>query len=383
MHGANRGNTGAPNPEHPKGDIMYQQRRKFLLGMAAAGGAVMAGCAATQKSPNLRGYSVPAIDLHAHWHAPEFVALIEKEGPANGAKVSKNARGEVVFGGLGGNFQAPYMSLEVRLKAMDAAGVDIHALSETNPMVDWAPPAFGLKLAQVYNDALSAAHLKYPTRFYGLMTLPMQAPELAVQEMERAAKLPGIRGVYIATHVNGKNLDDKSFWPVYARCEALGLPLLLHPMNTLGQDRTRSHYPTNFIGNPADTGVAVASLIFGGVMDAFPKLDVVLPHAGGITPILIGRWDHGSGVRPETKHMTRAPSTYLRRFHYDTISHSPQIMANIVRQVGADRVVLGSDHPADMSLERPVDFVESIPDLSRSDRELILGGNAKRLLKLA
>ena len=104
--------------------------------------------------------------------------------------------------------------------------------------------------------------------------------------------------------------------------------------------------------------------------------------ADGGVPGLIGRWDHGSGVRPETKHTTKALSTYLRRFHFDTVSHNPQIMLNIVRQVGADRVVLGSDHPADMSLERPVDFVESIPELSRSERELIIGGNAMRLLKL-
>ena len=364
---------------------MLSQRRQFLTGLAATAGAVMTGCATTRNPATLRGYSVPAIDLHAHWHAPEFVALIEKEGGLNGAKISKNARGEVVFGwpGMGALFQDQYMSLEVRLKAMDAAGVDIHALSETSPMVYWAPPAFGLKLSQVYNDALAAAHSKYPGRFYGLMTLPMQAPDLAVREMERAAKLPGIRGVYIATHINDKNLDDKSFWPVYERCEALGLPLLLHPINPLAAERMRSHYLRNFIGNPTDTGVAAASLIFGGVMDAFPRLDVVLPHAGGITPILIGRWDHGSGVRPETKHMTKAPSTYLRRFHYDTVSHNAQIMLNIVRQVGADRVVLGSDHPADMSVERPVDFVESIPELSRSERELIIGGNAKRLLKLA
>lgn len=364
---------------------MQNQRRKFLIGMAAAGGAaVTGGCVTTQNPSTLRGYNVPAIDLHAHWHAPEFVALIEKEGNANGGKVSRNARGQVVLSapGLGTVFQEQYISLEVRLKAMDATGVDIHALSETSPMVYWAPAAFGLKLSQVYNDALAAAHQKYPNRFLGLMTLPMQAPDLAVQELERAAKLPGIRGVYIATHINDKNLDDKSFWPVYARCEALHLPLLLHPINPLAAERMRSHYLRNFIGNPTDTGVAAASLIFGGVMDAFPKLDVVLPHAGGIMPILIGRWDHGSGVRPETKHMTKAPSTYLRRFHYDTVSHSPAIMANIIKQVGADRVVLGSDHPADMSLERPVDFVESIPDLSRSDRELILGGNAKRLLRI-
>jgi aminocarboxymuconate-semialdehyde decarboxylase len=360
------------------------KRREFLASALVGGGALLTGCAGTPTKRSLRGYSVPAIDVHAHWHAPDFVALIEKEGGNNGAKVSKNARGQVVLGvpGIGTVFQEQYMSLETRLKAMDATGVDMHALSETSPMVYWAPPAFGLKLSQVYNDSLAAAHLKYPERFLGLATLPMQDPNLAVQELDRAARLPGIRGVYIATHVNGKNLDDKSFWPVYARCEALGLPLLLHPINPVGAERMRSHYLRNFIGNPVDTGIAAASLIFGGVMDAYPKLEVVLPHAGGIVPILIGRWDHGSSVRPETKHMTRAPSTYLRRFHYDTVSHSPQIMLNIVRQVGADRVVLGSDHPADMSLERPVDFVESIPELSRSERELILGGNAARLLKV-
>jgi aminocarboxymuconate-semialdehyde decarboxylase len=360
------------------------KRREFLASALVGGGALLTGCAGTPTKRSLRGYSVPAIDVHAHWHAPDFVALIEKEGGNNGAKVSKNARGQVVLGvpGIGTVFQEQYMSLETRLKAMDATGVDMHALSETSPMVYWAPPAFGLKLSQVYNDSLAAAHLKYPERFLGLATLPMQDPNLAVQELDRAARLPGIRGVYIATHVNGKNLDDKSFWPVYARCEALGLPLLLHPINPVGAERMRSHYLRNFIGNPVDTGIAAASLIFGGVMDAYPKLEVVLPHAGGIVPILIGRWDHGSSVRPETKHMTRAPSTYLRRLHYDTVSHSPQIMLNIVRQVGADRVVLGSDHPADMSLERPVDFVESIPELSRSERELILGGNAARLLKV-
>ncbi len=359
-------------------------RRGFLASALVGGGALLTGCAGAPTKRSLRGYSVPAIDVHAHWHAPDFVALIEKEGGNNGAKVSRNARGQVVLGvpGIGTVFQEQYMSLEIRLKAMDATGVDMHALSETSPMVYWAPPAFGLKLSQVYNDSLAAAHLKYPERFLGLATLPMQDPNLAVQELDRAARLPGIRGVYIATHINGKNLDDKSFWPVYARCEALGLPLLLHPVNPVGAERMRSHYLRNFIGNPVDTGIAAASLIFGGVMDEYPRLEVVLPHAGGIVPILIGRWDHGSSVRPETKHMTRAPSSYLRRFHYDTISHSPQIMLNIVRQVGADRVVLGSDHPADMSLERPVDFVESIPELSRSERELILGGNAARLLKL-
>jgi aminocarboxymuconate-semialdehyde decarboxylase len=359
-------------------------RRKFLGSIAmAAGSALLAGCAGAPAQRGLRGGS-RVIDVHAHWHSPDFVALLEKEGPANGAKMSRNPRGQVTFSfpGYTTVFQETYMDLGIRLKYMDSTGVDVHALSLTSPMVYWAPPAFGLKLAQVYNDGLAAAHLRYPRRFYGLITLPMQAPNLALQELDRAANLPGMRGVYLATHVMGKNLDDKTFWPVYERCEALGLSIGLHPVDPVGADRMRSYYLRNFLGNPYDTGIAAASLMFGGVMDAFPKLEVVLPHAGGTFPALIGRMTHGSGVRPETKHMTKAPMTYLRRFHYDTISHSPQIMGDIVRLAGADRVVMGTDHPADMSLERPIEFVDRIPQLSSQEREMILGGNAARLLKI-
>lgn len=359
-------------------------RREFLASAVAASGALLAGCAGTETKRGLRGYSVRAIDLHAHWHAPDFVALLDKEGGQNGAKIGRNDKGRVTFNvpGIGSVFQETYMDLDIRLKAMDAAGVDVHALSLTSPMVYWAPPAFGLKLSQVYNDSLAGAHQKYPQRFVGLAMLPMQDPALALPELDRAAKLPGIRGVYMATHVRGKNLDDKSFWPIYARCEALGLPVLLHPVDPLGAERMRSYYLRNFIGNPVDTGVAAASLIFGGVLDAYPKLEVVLPHAGGIMPALIGRWDHGTTVRAEVKHMKQPPSAYLRRFHYDTIGHNTQIVTNLVRQVGADRVVLGSDHPADMGYVRPIDFVERLAELSSYEREQIIGGNAARLLQI-
>jgi aminocarboxymuconate-semialdehyde decarboxylase len=144
----------------------------------------------------------------------------------------------------------------------------------------------------------------------------------------------------------------------------------------------RRYYLRNLLGNPYDTGIAAASLVFGGVMDSFPKLEVMLPHAGGTFPALIGRLDQGTRVRAENKHMKQVPSTYLRRFHYDTVGHNGAIVMNLVRQVGADRVVLGSDYTFDMGYDRPVDFVEKLPDLSGTDRELILGGNAARLLKI-
>ncbi len=361
-------------------------RRYFLHSITAASGALLLGAQTThaQSTKTRRADNGPVIDIHAHWHAPDFVNLLEKEAGNHGAKVGRNERGFVTMNlpGMGSVFQPQYIDLATRLKAMDANGVDMHALSLTSPMVNWAPAAFGVKLAQVYNDSLAKAVQQYPKRFVGLATLPMQAPELAVKEVERAAKLPGIKGVYLATHINDKNLDEKEFWPVYAKCEEYGLHVYLHPVNPLGADRMRRYYLRNFLGNPYDTGVAAASLMFGGVMDAFPKLEVILPHAGGTYPALIGRMDHGTTVRPETKHMKRPPSEYLRRFHYDTISHHVPLMKYLVTLVGADRVVLGSDHPADMSYEKPVDFVDKLSDFSAKDRDLILGGNAQRLLKI-
>lgn len=327
------------------------------------------------------------IDTHAHWFPPEWVELIRTEGEKHGARTTKNERGHLTVEAPGialrGNFLPTYVELAERLKLMDAARVDMHALSLTSPMVYWAPPEFGLKLSQVYNDACAAAHLKYPQRFVGMMMVPMQAPELAVQEIERAAKLPGVRGVYMATHVNGKNLDEEAFWPVYAACEKHGLPIFLHPVSPVGTERMRKYHLGNFLGNPYETGIAAASLMFGGVMDKYPKLDVMLPHAGGTFPHLIGRMDHGTTVRAECKHMTKPPSSYLRRFHYDTITHSDSILLNLIRQVGADRVVMGSDCPADMSYTQPVQVIERMGDLTAGEREAIVSGNAARLLRVS
>ena len=327
------------------------------------------------------------IDTHAHWFPPEWVELIRTEGEKYGAKTIRHEKGHLTVQAPGialrGNFLPTYVELAERLKLMDAARVDMHALSLTSPMVYWAPPEFGLKLSQVYNDACAAAHLKYPQRFVGMMMVPMQAPELAVQEIERAAKLPGIRGLYMATHINGKNLDDETLWPVYAACEKHGLPVFLHPVSPVGTERMRKYHLGNFLGNPYETGIAAASLMFGGVMDQYPKLDVMLPHAGGTFPHLIGRMDHGTTVRAECKHMTKPPSSYLRRFHYDTITHSDPILLNLIRQVGADRVVMGSDCPADMSYTQPVQVIERMKELQADERELIVSGNAARLLRVS
>ena len=137
-------------------------------------------------------------------------------------------------------------------------------------MINWAPPEFGLRLARAYNDNCVTAYEKHPKRFRAAMTLPMQAPELALEELKRAARLPGICAVYMAEHINGTNLDHKSLWPIYAECEALGLPLCLHPVNPCGGERMENYHANNLIGNPHESAIAAAHLIFGGVLDAFP-----------------------------------------------------------------------------------------------------------------
>lgn len=326
------------------------------------------------------------IDTHAHWYPQEFVSLLEKEAAANGAEMSRNAKGNPVFalpGILPVSAMAPDMiDLGIMVKAMDDRRIDAYALSLTNPMVYWAPPAFGLKLSQTWNDACAAAHDKYPQRFLGTIMLPMQAPGIAVKELDRAAKLPGMRAVYMAEAINGRNLDGKSFWPVYERCEALDLPICLHPLYPCGIERMGKFFMRNLLGNPYEAGLAAASLIFGGVMDAFPRLDVMLPHAGGAFPWLIGRFDRGVEVRRELRHMKQPASAYLGRFYYDTITHHPRIMRAVIDLVGVDRIVLGSDYNQDMSYERPVDFVERIPGLSARERKMILSGNARKLFRL-
>jgi aminocarboxymuconate-semialdehyde decarboxylase len=354
-------------------------RRMFLAGASATLAMGARAAVAQELAPRVR-----VIDVHAHWYPPEWVALMEREGDANGAKMGRNARGNVTatIPGLSVSFQPQYTDIGSRLKTMDKAGVAMHALSLTQPMAFWAPPDFGRKLCQTFNDACVALHQQYPDRFVGLAMLPMQDAALALTEFDRVAKLPGIRGIYMATHINGRNLDEKDFWPVYARCEERGFPILLHPVNPVGGERMRSYHLRNFIGNPTETAIAAASLIFSGALDAFPRLDVVLPHSGGVFPNLIGRWDHGATVRAEVKDLKNPPSHYLRRFHYDTVAHSTAILMNLVRQVGADRVVCGTDFPADMSDVDPVRTVERLTELSTGERDMILRGNAARLLRL-
>ena len=325
------------------------------------------------------------IDVHAHWYPKAWLDLVAKHGPAYGmewkeveGKGPQFKMGHLSTGPCGPRF----VDLDARIESMNEQGVAVHAMSLSQPMAYWADASLGDKLSIVYNDELALAHQKHPGRLVGLATLPMQAPALAVKEVERAAKLPGMKGFYLATRINEQELGDPAFFPVYEAIEALGLPIFLHPVFVIGHERLEKHYLTNLLGNPFESAIAAAHLIFGGVLDRFPKLTFVLPHAGGAFPWLVGRLHRGWEKRADLKHIEQGPTGYLRRFYYDTIGYSDPVVEYLVKNVGADRVLMGSDYCFPVAYEQPVEVVVNNPLIAQADRHAILEGNARRLLGL-
>lgn len=352
----------------------------------AAASAVVGGTrllAQDQTSKSEDGQSVPAVDIHAHYFPQTYLDLIASEGKRFGASYEMTTKGWLIRTPAANNgpLSTKFIDLKQRLADMDAQGVTVQALSLTSPMLYWADEELSHKLAVAWNDAASAAHQAYPSRLVGLLTLPMPFPERALDELNRASKLPGMRGVYMGTNVNHRDLDDPLFEPIFARIEALDLPIFLHPIQGVGGERMKPFFLSNLLGNPFDTAIAAAHLIFGGVLDRHPKLTFGLSHAGGALPLLMGRLDQGWQVRSEVPHLPQAPSAYLSRFVYDTIIHSKSAMQFVLDEVGVERVMIGSDFCFNMGYARPLQFVQQL-DLTVAQRRMIRGGNAARLLRL-
>jgi aminocarboxymuconate-semialdehyde decarboxylase len=371
------------------------RRRVLQTGLAAAavgalsGGGVSDALAESQaqgaESQGASAGGVRTVDIHSHYFPEAYLNIFNEDGKRFNAEYRMTELGFFYKTPNSPNTAGPmatkFMDLKQRIADMDQQGVAVQAISLTAPMVYWGDAELDHKLASAWNDAASAAHQAYPTRLVGFCTLPMLYPDRAIEELNRASRLPGIRGVYVGTNINGKDLSEPLFEPIWTRIEELDLPVFLHPLQGVGGERLRKFYLQNLLGNPIDSAIAACHLIIGGVLDRHPKLRIGLPHGGGALLILIGRVDHGWEVRPEVKQLPKAPSKYLDRFFYDTIVHSKPIMEFVISTVGAERVMLGSDYCFDMGYERPVQFLEQV-NLSSAQRKMILGGTAAKLLKL-
>jgi aminocarboxymuconate-semialdehyde decarboxylase len=325
-----------------------------------------------------------AIDVHTHILTEDTLRLLAREAPKLAPTLIPIDADTAVLEIAGTPYRPfPRGGWEVgrRFKDMDAAEVDVHVLSVTPQTYLYdQEPSLGATTAAIQNDQIASLVKAYPDRFMGIATLPMQAPEGAAEELKRAVRTLGMRGAMIGSNVMGKNLDDPSFEPLWAAAAELDAFMLIHPVNVAGVDRLRSYYLNNLIGNPLDTTIAAACLVFGGVLERHPNLKVLLVHGGGFVPYQAGRWVHGWQVRPEPKvNVKRSPGPWIDRFYYDTILHAKPQLEFLVASVGPSRVLLGSDYPYDMGTG---ECARQVRDLwvDDSEKTAILNGNATLLL---
>ena len=330
-----------------------------------------------------------AIDIHTHVEFAGTFDILKKryteEEIFNRFVVSATGRRSAELNrGIVAGIRDALRDPQKKIRDMDEKKIGLYVLSST-------PFAFfyeveddlAVELARFQNDQLSEWVKKYPDRFAAMATLPLQVPDEALKELERATRKLGLRGVEIGSHVGERELRDEAFWPIYKALEELSVPILIHPHHVAGLDRLQDFYLSNLIGNPLDTTIAAAQLIFGGVLEEYPGLKIILAHAGGQLPFIIGRIEHGYQVRPECKEKVhQPPMAFFKNFYFDTITHNPDALRYLIAFAGSDHVLLGSDYPYDMGDSNPVQTVFKLSGIKVADRRKIMRENAIGLFGL-
>ncbi len=344
--------------------------RRELLGSAAGAMAAFAvvecalvSAASAQPAPHRRevvvnGKRVRTVDVHAHCHIPEALALI----------------------GIKETFPALQVSAD-RIKVMDEQGIDIEALS-INPIFWYkAERDLASQVVKLQNEKLAEICARHKDRFVGLASVALQYPDLASQQLEDAVKRLGLRGTLIGGSVNSEELSDPRFHPFWAKAEQLGALVFIHPQ--LAARLKGNGVLGNVIGNPLETTIALSHLIFEGALDEFPGLKILGAHGGGYLPSYAGRSDAGCVTFPSrcTRQLKKKPSEYLRQLYYDSMVFTPEGLRHLAAEVGTSQIVMGTDYPFPWT-KTAVDHILDTPGFSDADRVAMLGENASRLLSL-
>lgn len=325
-------------------------------------------------------------DVHAHCMPVGLVEALQRDGDRYGIEiVTRDGKRTARIAGRvdAGPLRADFEDVDARIAAMDRAGVRTQILSSWIDLTAYALPVpEGARYARMFNELLAETAALHPERFLALGTAPLQSGAHAADELRHAVAHLGMVGIEIATTVDGRELDDPDLTPFWRTAEELGCLVLVHPYDSLAGRSLPRYFLRNLVGNPAESTIAVAHLVFGGVLERFPALRVCVVHGGGFLPYQAGRLDRGFAAVPKhtAGQLTRPPSEWIGRLYFDTVLHDPTLLAVLVDLVGADHVLLGSDYPFEMGDPDPVATIEAIPGLDDEQRALILGGNAERLV---
>ena len=323
------------------------------------------------------------IDFHNHFYPKAYIDELKRE--KGYASVSTDDQGRLLIHYTGDYniVVGPHINISDRFKAMDRHDIDMQVLTLTTPGVEREAPERGIRLARLTNDGFAEVIEEHPDRFTALATLPLQDPGAAVEELERAVTGLGLKGAMLLSNVNGKPLDAEEFLPVYERAVKLDVPLYIHPTSPINDKWMEDYRLVPIIGFGVDTTLATLRLVFSGVMKRFPGLKLVASHVGGIFPFLRGRIDRGFEAYPECKiHISEPPSTYLKRVWMDSIIYDEEVLMSALAFSGAEKMMLGTDHPHQIEDTAPAVARIKGLDISDEEKEMILGGNAAKLLKL-
>jgi aminocarboxymuconate-semialdehyde decarboxylase len=325
------------------------------------------------------------VDMHCHMIVEDAEKLASANKPAEPEPAHRFATQETrkVSMAMVQRIGHRIRTTATRLEDMDAAGIDIQVISPApGHYCYWAGEELGREIARKVNDGLARAAADHPGRVLALGTVPLQSPRLAIEELRRCMAELGMRGVEISTHVNDTELADPKYRPFFAAAQELGAIVFLHPTGFTHAQRLGPYHLNNVIGNPLDTTVALAHLIYGGVLDEYPGLKICVAHGGGSIAAYPGRFDHAWRERHDCSvHCRHEPSHYLRRMFFDTIVYDPAQLRALAAQWGAQQLVLGTDYPYDMAEPDPVGFIHRA-GFEPQAVEGLLGGNAARLLGL-
>jgi aminocarboxymuconate-semialdehyde decarboxylase len=274
-------------------------------------------------------------------------------------------------------------SPEARIKECKHHHVDVQVLSTVPVMFSyWAKPEDCLEISKFLNGHIAEICHRYPKRFIGLGTIPMQAPELAIKELERCKEI-GLKGIQIGSHVNEWNLNDANLFPIFEACQQLDMAVFVHPWDMMGQEKMQRYWLPWLVGMPAETSLAICSMIFGGIFEKLPKLRVAFAHGGGSFPATIGRIEHGFNCRPDLVAIDNNvnPKEYIGKFWIDSLVHDSKTLDFVVDLFGPEKIAFGTDYPFPLGELEPGKLINSMP-YQKEVKELLLHGAALKWLKM-